>query len=282
MRFIDWKVSAINRLISAKKKEIALLNEIKRTRIESALSYGIHDETVITTGNPWLPVAPKSWRKMRHKNVLTEKKEFVGDKASEYTLLSLTTNGVIVRDIESGKGKFPSDFSTYQIVEHGDMVFCLFDVDETPRTVGLSEHSGMITGAYSVFVPHDAIPEYLYFYFLAIDNKKGFRPLYSGLRKVVGKDIFMRQSIYLPSAEEQAELVKYLKLIEEKTQTVINSYNREIENLYEFRNKLISDVVTGQIDVRDIEVPDFEYVREDADGESEENDESSEGEQDEE
>ena len=51
----------------------------------------------------------------------------------------------------SVKGKFPASFEDYQIVRKSNARFCLFDIDETPRTVGLSEHDGMITGAYNVF-----------------------------------------------------------------------------------------------------------------------------------
>lgn len=127
--------------------------------------------------------------------MLTETKKIVGENSKDFTLLSLTTKGIIVRDISSGKGKFPSDFSTYQVVKPNDMVFCMFDVDETPRTVGLSTISGMITGAYTVYESHNVDPEFLLYYFTAIDNKKGFKPLYSGLRKVVSKDVFARQTI---------------------------------------------------------------------------------------
>lgn len=54
--------------------------------------------------------------------------------------------------------------------DKADFVFCLFDVDETPRTVGLSEKQGMITGAYNVFSTHGVNPRYFYYYYLALDN----------------------------------------------------------------------------------------------------------------
>ena len=215
---------------------------------------------MIETGNPWISTAPKSWKKLRHKNVLTEKKMIVGDTYSQYTLLSLTTKGIIVRDISSGKGKFPSDFSTYQVVKPSDMVFCLFDVDETPRTVGLSTHTGMITGAYSVYETHNVLPEFLLHYFTAIDNKKGFKPLYSGLRKVIGKDVFARQSIYLPSVDEQKQIVAAIGASQEKCAKAMELFEQEITALADLRTRLISDVVTGKIDVRSIKVPDYELV----------------------
>ena len=277
VRYLDWQVSKINRLIAAKRKQIALLEATTANYLETIIHKGTRNEHLAETGNPWINTAPISWKKVRHKNVLTEKKEVVGENHIQYTLLSLTTKGIIIRDTSSGKGKYPSDFSTYQVVNPSDMVFCLFDVDETPRTVGLSTHTGMITGAYTVYETHDVLPEYLLFYFTSIDNKKGFKPLYSGLRKVIGKDIFSRQSIYLPSPEEQQEIVNAIKAQQEKNYNVINLLEREIEALQELRTRLISDVVTGQVDVRGIEVPEFEYVSE-ADVTGEQDEEETEGE----
>lgn len=262
VRYLDWQVSKINRLIAAKRKQIELLNQTIAYNLERIICEGIHGEELVETGNPWISTSPKSWNKLRHKNILTEKKIVVGDTYSQYTLLSLTTKGIIVRDISSGKGKFPSDFSTYQVVQPSDMVFCLFDVDETPRTVGLSAYTGMITGAYTVYETHDVLPEFLLHYFTAIDNKKGFKPLYSGLRKVIGKDVFSRQSIYLPSVKEQKEIVAAIDASQKKCKKVMDLFEQEIIALTDLRTRLISDVVTGQIDVRGIEVPTFEYIDE--------------------
>lgn len=262
VRYLDWQVSKINRLIAAKRKRIELLNQTIAYNLERIICEGMHGEELVETGNPWISTAPKSWNKLRHKNLLTEKKIVVGDTYSQYTLLSLTTKGIIIRDISSGKGKFPSDFSTYQVVQPSDMVFCLFDVDETPRTVGLSAYTGMITGAYTVYETHDVLPEFLLHYFTAIDNKKGFKPLYSGLRKVIGKDVFSRQSIYLPSVKEQKEIVAAIDASQKKCKKAMDLFEQEIIALTDLRTHLISDVVTGQIDVRGIEVPTFEYIDE--------------------
>ena len=262
VRYLDWHVSKINRLIAAKRKRIELLNQTIAYNLERIICEGMHGEELVETGNPWISTAPKSWNKLRHKNILTEKRIVVGDTYSQYTLLSLTTKGIIVRDISSGKGKFPSDFSTYQVVQPSDMVFCLFDVDETPRTVGLSAYTGMITGAYTVYETHDVLPEFLLHYFTAIDNKKGFKPLYSGLRKVIGKDVFSRQSIYLPSVEEQKEIVAAIDASQKKCKKAMDLFEQEIIALTDLRTRLISDVVTGQIDVRGIEITDDERAEE--------------------
>ena len=79
---------------------------------------------------PWLKAIPAHWEVRRNKNIFTEQKEIVGEKSSNYTLLSLTLNGIVPRDMDGG-GKFPESFDKYKIVRIGDMAFCLFDIDET-------------------------------------------------------------------------------------------------------------------------------------------------------
>ncbi len=88
------------------------------------------------SGVDWLGEIPESWELLANKHIFKLKKSQVGKKSNDYDLLSLTLNGVIKRVLEDG-GKFPAEFDTYQKVKKGDFIFCLFDVEETPRTVGL-------------------------------------------------------------------------------------------------------------------------------------------------
>lgn len=93
---------------------------------------------------------PDHWELLSNKYIFKLKKLLVGKKSNDYDLLSLTLKGIIKRDMKNPEGKFPAEFDTYQEVNPGDFVFCLFDVEETPRAVGLSKFYGMITGSYTV------------------------------------------------------------------------------------------------------------------------------------
>lgn len=188
---------------------------------------------------------PSHWTMMRNREFLRPKLVPVGQDANKYPLLSLTTKGIVFRDIESGKGKFPKDFDTYQTVEPNDIVFCLFDVDETPRTVGLSSLNGMLTGAYDTFSMSNVVsPQFINYYYTAVDDVKALRPYYSGLRKVVKKDKFMAISIPLPPIPEQNKIVAYL----DKRITLIDNCKcqreRELQTLNELKQAEIASVVT--------------------------------------
>lgn len=198
------------------------------------------------------PVCPEHWNIVRNKAFLSPTGDKVGSRASEYVLLSLTTKGIIVRDMESGKGKFPKDFDTYQFVRKGELVFCLFDIDETPRTVGLVETEGMLTGAYTALKVNSeiALPEYIYNYYLCVDNIKALKPYYSGLRKTVRADKFLQIYIPLPPIEEQIAIVNYINNKTAKVESLITELQSEIGFLKEYKNRLIADCVTGQINIQ--------------------------------
>lgn len=195
------------------------------------------------SGVPWIGEIPGHWTLARNKAFLFERKETVG-KRTEFPLLSLTREGVIYRDIESGKGKFPKDFDTYKIVSVGDAIFCLFDVDETPRTVGLSEKVGMITGAYNVFAIHDIDKRYLYYFYIAIDDKKGMRPLYTGLRKVINVNKFLSAKLAVPTPAEQEKIVAFLDKQTNLIESCICLRERELQTLNELKQAKIASAVT--------------------------------------
>lgn len=200
------------------------------------------------SGIEWLGQIPTHWDLLRNKIFITEHDNVVGQDAYKYTLLSLTKQGVIQRDIERGKGKFPKEFDNYKIVESGNIIFCLFDVDETPRTVGLSSIDGMITGAYNVFSIKGINSQFYYYYFLAVDEAKALRPLYSGLRKVVKTERFAGLRIPVPPEEEQRQIVAYLDYKSNKINERICQRERELQTLSELKQAEIAAVVTRGLD----------------------------------
>lgn len=251
--YLDKRITLIENCKCQRERELQTLNELKQAEIASVVTRGLNpDVPMVYMDTPLKTKHPSHWKRVRNMTFLIEQTEKVGKQADDYQLLSLTTNGIIVRDVESGKGKFPKDFESYKVVEPGELVFCLFDIDETPRTIGLSQNHGMITGAYDVFkVKEDIVnPSFVYAFYLVIDNIKALKPYYSGLRKVVKHNRFMQIGFALPPIEEQNAIVEYIESKTSKIDTMIEALKAEIDRLTEYKQRLISDVVTGQIDVR--------------------------------
>jgi type I restriction enzyme, S subunit len=201
-----------------------------------------------TCNYPNVDNIPSHWNFDRNKYVFNISKEVVGDTASQHDLLSLTLRGIIKRDLENPTGKFPAEFNTYQKVRPNDLVFCLFDIDETPRTVGISSLEGMITGAYTVVKCKPNVnPQFLYYYYLALDNHKKLKPFYTGLRKVIKPDIFLRIRTPYPTKSEQDQIVKYLDFKSAKITKFIRNKRRLIQLLNEQKQAIINQAVTRGI-----------------------------------
>jgi type I restriction enzyme S subunit len=202
----------------------------------------------------WFGKVSPNWKLARAKNAFQVVSKKVGQRSSEYDLLSLTLRGIIPRDIESGKGKFPESFDTYQEVKESDIVFCLFDIDETPRTVGLSNIDGMITGAYTVVrCTKYAEPRFVTYFYRSIDERKGLRPFYTGLRKVVRTETFVNAAFPLPDLPTQRAIADFLDRETARIDSLIEKKQRLVELLgkkweatvtFTLTNGLNADVLT--------------------------------------
>lgn len=199
-------------------------------------------EEYCTINLPWLQQIPAHWEIRKNKNIFTEMKMEVGSNFSDYTLLSLTLRGIIPRDMNGG-GKFPESFEKYKVVKKGYMVFCLFDIDETPRTVGLSQYDGMLTNAYTIMQVENINAKFALYYYLALDNRKLMKPLYTGLRKTININTFQSTKIPVPPREEQDQIVRFLDWKVSEINGLINIKRGEIEHLEELKRTLISNAV---------------------------------------
>lgn len=207
-------------------------------------SYEIYKDS----GVEWLGQIPEHWEALANKYIFNLKKTQVGKKSNMYDLLSLTLRGVVIRNLDDG-GKFPADFDTYQEVKKGDFVFCLFDVEETPRCVGLSDYDGMITGAYTVMESDENFDRnYLYYFYLNLDSDKRLKPLYTGLRNTISKDNFFAFKTFVPPLVEQTAIASFLDDKTAKLDQAIAIKEQQITLLKERKQIFIQEAVTKGLD----------------------------------
>jgi len=196
----------------------------------------------------WYDQIPSSWTKTKNKFLFMQKKFIVGKEWDKFVLLTMGKSGVKPRDVDAG-GKFPESFETYQKVNPNQIVFCLFDIDETPRTVGLSKDKGMITSAYDVFsLNKGQDPQFWTYFYQVIDDHKGLRPYYTGLRKVVRNNTFMGIEVFAPPIEEQNLISRYLEKETRKIDNLIKKIEKKIQLLKEQKTALINQYVTKGVE----------------------------------
>lgn len=250
--YVIKKTAQIDRFISEATNKIEKLNELKQAQVAHLVTHGTNpDAPMKDSGIAWIGQIPEHWKKARYKDVLSIQDEKVG-KRKDLTLLSLTKQGVIIRDLTEMKGKFPKDFESYKVVHPDNIILCLFDVDETPRTVGLSHNEGMITGAYDVFSIKNIDKEYFLYHYLSLDDRKAMKPLYKGLRKTIPLPRLMGEHIFIPPASEQKAIVSAINSLNNKIETLVSELTTQIDHLKELKQRIISDAVTGKIDVREV------------------------------
>ncbi|WP_081970070.1 N-6 DNA methylase [Paenibacillus sp. FSL P4-0081] len=197
----------------------------------------------------WIGKIPYSWGIKPHRNVMEKKKEVCEEYNGE-DILSLTMNGVIVRDLENPSGKMPATFDGYQKVDAGNLLMCLFDIDVTPRCIGLIRNEGLTSPAYSQFVLKDGNNAEYYNYLLRmIDDKKCFLHLSKNLRSSLTETDFGAIQTIQPDIIEQEKISAFLDEKLNKINEVIEKNKQLIAELEEYKKSLIYESVTGKKEV---------------------------------
>lgn len=265
VRFLDWKLAKINKLIRARKKQIALLNEQKQVIINHAVTKGLDPNVPMKdSGIEWIGTIPEHWKVLYLSQTATEQSISNKDIRNQ-NLLSLSYGKIINKDINTTDGLLPASFDTYQIVHNGNIILRLTDLqnDHKSLRVGLVTQTGIITSAYTCLLPRrNVVPEFLYLLLHSYDVSKVFYGMGGGVRQSIGFDDIRRLLIPVPPLGEQKQIVDFCYTKSDFIEGLIVNIEKEILLLTEYRIRLISDVVTGKTDVRGINVPEFEYVEE--------------------
>lgn len=269
VRFLDWKVSSINKLIAVKQKQIANLNEMHLSVMNDLATHGIVKErNYVKTSMDWACEIPAEWSISRIRNHFEILKRIAG--AEGYDVFSVTQQGLKVRDINVYEGQLAANYSGYQFVYPGE--FAMNHMDLLTGGVGIADHLGVTSPDYRVFRIFDEAHCYAPYYlkvFQICYRRHAFYRFGRGAANVgrwrLPADAFKNFEIPLPPYEEQIKIVQAIGDEEQKTKAAIECLKKQIDLLNDLKTRLISDTVTGKIDVRSIEIPEYEYVDEDID-----------------
>ena len=196
------------------------------------------------SGIEWIGEIPSHWEILANKHLMKKVKN-IRTKYTGEDVLSLTMRGVIVRDLDNPSGKMPATFDGYQFVEAGNLLMCLFDIDVTPRCIGLIKNDGVCSPAYSQFhLFENADAGYYYYYYLHLDNTKELLHLAKNLRHSLTEEQLGFIPTVHPSIHEQRKIVAFLDKKLSQVDTLICNVQAQIEKLKAYKQSLITEVVT--------------------------------------
>ena len=267
VRFLDWKVSNINKLIRIRKRQIEELEAIKRSSIGYLVMGQAQSIPQRDTEVNWVKTIPAHWNEKTLIQV-AEEQQIKNAGMVEDNLLSLSYGKIINKDINTTDGLLPSSFEGYQIVHDGNIILRLTDLQNDHKSLrtGLVTQTGIITSAYTCLkVRHNILPEYLQLQLHVADLCKVFYGMGGGVRQSIGFTEIRKLVIAIPPVEEQQYILDRVHGIEKPINCAIQNIRDIIAGLEDLKTRLISDAVTGKIDVRGIEIPEYEFVDEDND-----------------
>lgn len=276
-RYLDWKVSQINKFIKAKKGQIELLKEQKQVIINDAVTGKIDVRTgkpypnYKDTGLDWLKKIPESWEFKRLRTFANVRASGVDKNSAPDEIIVKLCNYVDVykNDQISKVINFmvatatPEEIKSFR-VRAGDVI--VTKDSESWKDIAVpayvsEELSDVICAYHLSLIRVDvqiAIGEFIYYGFSSDQLSYQFRISANGVTRYGLSQGAIKNGIFpIPSLSEQTEICKYLSLTTINIETLIQKSTVAISLIQEYRTRLIADVVTGKIDVRNIIIPDL-------------------------
>ena len=196
------------------------------------------------SGIKWVGKIPISWNVMPNKYLMRKVKNIHPIYNGE-DILSLTMDGVIVRDLENPSGKMPTTFDGYQEISKGNLLMCLFDIDVTPRCIGLVKNNGLTSPAYSQFILNDSnYAPYYYYYYLMIDHTKELLHLAKNLRHSLTEEQLGFVPTPVPPIDEQKKIADYLDEKCAEIDSLVTDIQSQITILEDYKKSVITEAVT--------------------------------------
>ena len=257
VRYLDWQVSKINHLIHGYQKQIKLLEERKFTILDQLVHNGILASEFNEYDIEYIGKVPAHWHVLQNHRIFESvKRKFEGMP----TVLSLSQkDGLIPYSELNERTLHTASYDNWQLVHENDLVLNRFKAH-----LGVffaSKYTGIVTFHYGVYKPKMPL---LSKYYETLYHTQVYKRVYAGqskgmtigLQNLSDTDFYSVYTLY-PPYDEQVAIVREIESVEEKFLKIRAGIIKQIELLKEYRTRLISDVVTGQIDVRDVVIPEY-------------------------
>jgi type I restriction enzyme S subunit len=263
VRYLDWKVSLINKYVNAKKKQIELLKEQKQAIINEAVTKGLDlNAPMKNSGIEWLGKIPVHWeiRRLKTLGIARNGVMFEPKDLNDYGTLVLRSsniknNQLVFDDNIYVKMPIKNNF----ILRENDLLIC--SRNGSRELIGKcalidKQTAGQTYGAF-MCIFRGMNNEYIYYVFQSnILNHYLGTFATSTINQLTNSNLYSI-TIPFPNEEERKDIIIFLRKQCSIFNDLINKFNSEIVIMQEYRTRLISDIVTGRVDVQDVKVPEF-------------------------
>lgn len=245
--FLDTELGEIDTYMDKEQQLIERLKELKQSLISHAVTHGINPNVKMKpSGIDWIGEIPEHWKVNKIRSLFRERREKVSDK--EWPALSVSKDGVLPQLQTAVK---TDNGDNRKKVCQGD--FVVNSRSDRKGSCGFSNYDGSVSLINIVLKPINVVGQFYHYLFRSNDYIEEF---YKNGRGIVADLWTTRYSemrnIYIPvpPASEQHAIVDYLQDKTSKIDKLITEKTRELEYMKELRQRIISDAVTGKIDVR--------------------------------
>lgn len=250
--YLDKKTSEIDAAIKEAQELIEKYKAYKQSIITEIVTKGLNPNvTMKDSGVEWIGEIPEHWG-CHPVYVYFDERKNSNYRMQEQNLLSLSYGKIIRKDINTNGGLLPVSFTTYNIVEDGDIIIRPTDLQNDKKSLrtGLVKERGIITSAYIALKSKFSQSSRYYHYMLhTADVCKVFYNMGNGVRQGLNYSEFSKLMMISPSVSEQEAIADYLDDKCMQIDSVISDKENLISKLQEYKKSIIFEYVTGKKEV---------------------------------
>lgn len=253
--YIDYNVGIINDLIDEQQNLINLLEEKEDSLLTKLATQGLNENSILKDSDiPTFDDIPAHWE-VKPNRAVFEEVDRRSENGSE-ELLSVSENTGVTPRSEKDVNMFEADsYEDYKIVEENDLV--INTMWAWKGAVGISPCKGIVSPSYHVYSKNDKmLPEFADLFYRSPPYVSEMERFSQGVWKSRNRlypDVFLRMKTILPPIPEQRQIVESFKSEESAMKNLKGTINGSIELLEEKKRAIITETVTGEIDIRDWE-----------------------------
>lgn len=268
VRFLDWANGRLERAVRAKRKVIALLAEQKQAFVRRAVAQGIREQGPLRpSGVRWIGDIPQHWQVRKLKQCISRIEQGWSPQCDAQpagvTDWGVLKVGCVNKDTFSAdqNKKLPTTVVPIASLEvrDGDILVSRANTTELLGLAALVEEPReklLLSDKLFRFRAdaNQVVPKFLV---LALRSRQSRVQIESSTNGAsssmqnIGQAVLKNLWLSLPPISEQNEIVGHIAVATKPANEAISRLEREIGLLREYRTRLIADVVTGQLDVRD-------------------------------